>query len=219
MMMVMLAVGEDPRLVTTLRTGEEGHVTHHAEHGDVHALEHAEAADGVAQGDVLRRGHDDGPVQDDLLADGQLDVAGARGQVEEEHVQGPPRHGVQELVHRFWRGTVAGCYVGHGETYLHPDDVLWWFKGGVLHGESAARIAFLRRILESAPAGGLEPEVPETQANFLWLPLRERSQAFTDHALDHKVVVRGFSPDGVRISAGASDENDLLIDAASSFPG
>jgi histidinol-phosphate aminotransferase len=66
---------------------------------------------------------------------------------------------------------------------------------------------------------GMGYEVPESQANFLWLPLSGRTQAFTDHALDHKVVVRGFSPDGVRISAGGSDENDLLIDAASSFPG
>jgi hypothetical protein len=37
----------------------------------------------------------------------------------------------EELVHRFWVGTIAGTYVGHGETYLHPqDDVLWWSKGG-----------------------------------------------------------------------------------------
>ena len=49
-----------------------------------------------------------------------------------------------------------GCYVGHGETYMHPEDILWWAKGGVLHGESPARIAFLREILEAAP-GGLNP--------------------------------------------------------------
>ncbi|MDI7275962.1 MAG: DUF5060 domain-containing protein [Anaerolineae bacterium] len=63
----------------------------------------------------------------------------------------------RELVHRFWLGTVGGGYVGHGETYRHPDDILWWSKGGVLHGESPARIAFLRRILEEGPEGGLEP--------------------------------------------------------------
>jgi hypothetical protein len=45
--------------------------------------------------------------------------------------------------------------VGHGETYLDPDDILWWSKGGVLHGESPKRIAFLRKILESAPPEGL----------------------------------------------------------------
>ena len=61
----------------------------------------------------------------------------------------------QELVRRFWLGTVAGAYVGHGETYLDANDILWWSKGGVLHGESPKRIAFLRRILESAPAEGL----------------------------------------------------------------
>jgi hypothetical protein len=40
---------------------------------------------------------------------------------------------------------------------LSPDDVLWWSKGGVLHGESPARIAFLRDILKTAPAEGIEP--------------------------------------------------------------
>jgi len=61
----------------------------------------------------------------------------------------------QELVRRFWMGTVSGAYVGHGETYLDPNDILWWSKGGVLHGESPARIAFLRKILENGPAEGL----------------------------------------------------------------
>ncbi len=61
----------------------------------------------------------------------------------------------RELVHRFWEGTVRGGYVGHGETYLSSGDILWWSKGGVLRGESPARIAFLRRILEDG--GPLEP--------------------------------------------------------------
>ena len=58
----------------------------------------------------------------------------------------------QEMVHRFWEGFSRGGYVGHGETYLHPDDILWWSKGGVLHGDSPARIAFLRQIMEAGPA-------------------------------------------------------------------
>jgi hypothetical protein len=62
-----------------------------------------------------------------------------------------------EMAHRFWLGTVGGGYVGHGETYLHPEDVLWWSKGGVLYGQSPERIAFLREILEQGPAEGLEP--------------------------------------------------------------
>jgi hypothetical protein len=62
----------------------------------------------------------------------------------------------QEMVRRFWLATVSGAYAGHGETYLDPNDILWWSKGGVLHGESPKRIAFLRRILEAAPAEGLD---------------------------------------------------------------
>jgi hypothetical protein len=63
----------------------------------------------------------------------------------------------EELVLRFWMGYVAGTYVGHGETFLSPDDVLWWSKGGVLKGQSPRRIAFLRRIMEEGPAEGIEP--------------------------------------------------------------
>jgi hypothetical protein len=63
----------------------------------------------------------------------------------------------QEMVHRFWEGTIAGTYVGHGETYLSDDDVLWWAKGGVLKGESPPRLAFLRDVLEASPADGIEP--------------------------------------------------------------
>ena len=54
----------------------------------------------------------------------------------------------EEMVRRFWEGTVRGGYVGHGETYMHPQEILWWSKGGVLHGQSPERIAFLRKIVE-----------------------------------------------------------------------
>lgn len=61
------------------------------------------------------------------------------------------------LTQRFWLGTVSGGYVGHGETYLHPEDILWWSKGGVLHGQSPSRIGFLRAVLEEGPPQGWEP--------------------------------------------------------------
>jgi hypothetical protein len=57
----------------------------------------------------------------------------------------------REMTRRFWLGTMGGCYVGHGETYKHPEDILWWAKGGVLHGESPARIAFLKKVMTEAP--------------------------------------------------------------------
>jgi hypothetical protein len=63
----------------------------------------------------------------------------------------------RELVHRFWAGTVRGGYVGHGDTFQHPQHIIWWTKGGVLRGESAPRLAFLRRLLEEGPESGLDP--------------------------------------------------------------
>jgi hypothetical protein len=69
----------------------------------------------------------------------------------------------RELVNRVWKGVIGGGYVGHGETYLNPKDVLWWSKGGALHGESYKRIAFLRKLVEEA-AEGIDP----TPAGWLW---------------------------------------------------
>ncbi len=63
----------------------------------------------------------------------------------------------EEMVHRFWQGTIAGTYVGHGETYMDPEHKIWWSKGGVLRGKSPDRIAFLRKVLEDGPKEGMEP--------------------------------------------------------------
>ncbi|MEK1896984.1 MAG: DUF5060 domain-containing protein [Rhizobium sp.] len=63
----------------------------------------------------------------------------------------------QELVHRFWITMARGGYAGHGETYSHPDDLIWWAKGGELHGEAWKRIGFLRDVLEADVKHGLEP--------------------------------------------------------------
>lgn len=57
----------------------------------------------------------------------------------------------REMVQRFWLGTLSGCYVGHGETYKHPQDILWWAKGGVLHGQSPQRIQWLKDFMSQAP--------------------------------------------------------------------
>jgi hypothetical protein len=63
----------------------------------------------------------------------------------------------EELVHRFWVTLTKGGYAGHGETYSHPEDILWWAKGGKLHGQSPARIAFLRKLIEEDVKTGLTP--------------------------------------------------------------
>ncbi len=65
----------------------------------------------------------------------------------------------REMTQRFWLGTLSGCYVGHGETYKHPQDILWWAKGGILHGESPRRIQWLRQFMtQSPPFHELQPQ-------------------------------------------------------------
>ena len=61
------------------------------------------------------------------------------------------------MTRRFWQAAAQGCYCGHGETYLDANDILWWSHGGVLHGTSPAKIAFLRKLLEETIALGPGP--------------------------------------------------------------
>ncbi len=63
----------------------------------------------------------------------------------------------REMVHRFWCGTVAGTYVGHGDYFYRDETDTWTSFGGTLHGESAPRLAFLRQILEDSPPQGIDP--------------------------------------------------------------
>ena len=72
----------------------------------------------------------------------------------------------EELTHRFWTTAMRGGYAGHGETYSHPDDLIWWAKGGELHGEAWKRIGFLRQIMEEHLRSGYEPIDP--QMRFPW---------------------------------------------------
>src|SRR6185369_15057077 len=61
----------------------------------------------------------------------------------------------EELVYRFWKATIAGTYATDGETYKAHEQV-WWSHGGKLYGNSPARIAFLRKIVEAGPREGID---------------------------------------------------------------
>jgi histidinol-phosphate aminotransferase len=60
-------------------------------------------------------------------------------------------------------------------------------------------------------------DVPETQANFVWLPLGDSTVAFNEHCMEHKVIVRAFVGDGARVTVSTRDENDVFLAAARSF--
>jgi len=61
--------------------------------------------------------------------------------------------------------------------------------------------------------------VPDTQANFVWLPLGGRSSAFNEHCAAHKIVIRPFAGDGIRVTIGDPHENDAFLTAARAWRG
>jgi histidinol-phosphate aminotransferase len=71
------------------------------------------------------------------------------------------------------------------------------------------------RVRDALLAAGYT--VPPTQSNFVWLSLGERTAPFAAHCLEHKVVVRPFHPDGVRVTVSTPEENDALLAAAAAF--
>jgi histidinol-phosphate aminotransferase len=58
------------------------------------------------------------------------------------------------------------------------------------------------------------PDVPASQANFVWLPLGERAAAFGAACENRGVIVRPFQGDGVRVTIGTPEENDAFLSAA-----
>lgn len=82
--------------------------------------------------------------------------------------------------------------------------------------ERCAEVVTERTRVRDALLEGGYP-VPETQANFVWLPMGEHTDAFAEHALEHKVVVRPFSGDGCRVTIGTREENDTFLTAAREF--
>ncbi|MEU9096626.1 histidinol-phosphate transaminase [Streptomyces sp. NPDC048361] len=59
--------------------------------------------------------------------------------------------------------------------------------------------------------------VPETQANFVWLRLGERTVDFATACEAAGVVVRPFAGEGVRVTIGESEANDLFLKVAEGF--
>lgn len=53
--------------------------------------------------------------------------------------------------------------------------------------------------------------VPESHANFVYLPLGERTQAFASAAADAGIIIRAYGVDGARITLGTPAENDAFL--------
>ncbi|WP_018352370.1 histidinol-phosphate transaminase [Longispora albida] len=68
------------------------------------------------------------------------------------------------------------------------------------------------RVTEGLRALGVD--VPDSQANFVWLPLGDKSLAFAQACEQRGVIVRPFQGDGVRITIGTPAENDAMLKVA-----
>lgn len=71
-----------------------------------------------------------------------------------------------------------------------------------------------RVVAELAAAGW---QLPEAEGNFVWLPLGDHATEFAREAADAGVMVRPFAGDGVRVSIGEKEANDLFIALASKW--
>jgi histidinol-phosphate aminotransferase len=63
----------------------------------------------------------------------------------------------------------------------------------------------------------LVPEVPATQANFVWLPIGDRSVPFAAACEAAGIIVRPFDGEGVRITVGTPEENDAFLAVSDEF--
>ncbi|MEV4739373.1 histidinol-phosphate transaminase [Streptomyces sp. NPDC049555] len=78
-----------------------------------------------------------------------------------------------------------------------------------------ALVAERTRVVEGLVGQGWT--VPESQANFVWLPLGERAADFAAACERAGVVVRPFPGEGVRVTIGETEANDLVLRAAEEF--
>jgi histidinol-phosphate aminotransferase len=124
-------------------------------------------------------------------------------------------------------GLRVGYAVGHPDVITALDKVVMPFA--VTNVAQAAAIAsldaadelmartdalVLERTRISAGLRDAGFALPPSQANFVWLPLGSRTTDFVEQAADAHLVVRPFASEGVRVTIGAPQENDALLQFA-----
>lgn len=84
-----------------------------------------------------------------------------------------------------------------------------------LMGRVGALVSERTRVHETLVAQGWT--VPDTQANFVWLRLGERTVEFAEACDKAGVVVRPFAGEGLRVTIGETEANDLFLHTAEAF--
>lgn len=96
--MLAAAFAENVVDVAIVRADEVAHVFNEAQNGDVDFGEHGSGLAGIDEGNFLRGGDDDGAVERDGLNNGELDIAGAGREIEDEVVEVIPSDLAEELL-------------------------------------------------------------------------------------------------------------------------
>ncbi|MFJ6571360.1 histidinol-phosphate transaminase [Streptomyces sp. NPDC091292] len=84
-----------------------------------------------------------------------------------------------------------------------------------LLGRVGSLVSERARVVKTLAAQGWT--VPETQANFVWLRLGERTLDFAAACDKAGVVVRPFAGEGVRVTIGETEANDIFLHTAETF--
>jgi hypothetical protein len=115
----------------------------------------------------------------------------------------------EEVVRRFWEGTIQGAYLTHGETFYREDEQIFWSKGGTLSGASPARLEFLARIVAESPTGRIDPLPGDWDAASGGVSGRYILTYLSDHRPRFRVV---RVPDGARATIEVIDTWAMTID-------
>src|SRR3954470_16198959 len=75
----------------------------------------------------------------------------------------------------------------------------------------AAVVAERDRLTAALRERGLD--VPDSQANFVWLPVGERTAALAAALEARAVITRPFAGEGIRVSVGTPEEDDVFLAA------
>lgn len=87
--------------------------------------------------------------------------------------------------------------------------------GDEIRERCAVVVAERRRVSSALAELGLP--VPESQANFVWLPLGEDAADFGAFCEARGVIVRPFPGDGARVTIGMPQENDAFLAAVTNW--
>lgn len=74
-----------------------------------------------------------------------------------------------------------------------------------------------RRTTLTTDLRALGVEVPDSHANFVWMPLAGRTRGFVRACAAAGVLVKEYADRGVRVSVGTADEIHLLVTVARTF--